>query len=86
VAGVEQLAKTFEPVCPGAGIPDGVVVPKPGALRRSVAEATPPERASKQTPIAREGMSFFISELLDSRILAWGRQTQRGFSLVRIHD
>jgi hypothetical protein len=62
----------FEPTCPGAvpvvagGVGRALVMGMPW---RSVAKATPAERVSRQTPIARGGMSFFISELLDSRIL-----------------
>jgi hypothetical protein len=67
-----QLERTFEPVCPGAAVAAaGLVGPGlvGGWLWRSVAKATRAERANRQIPIVREGMGFFISELLDSRTL-----------------
>ena len=56
-----QFAKTFEPVCPVVLVkllnPGGGLVTNGWRLS---AKATPPERASRQTPIAREDMCFFM--------------------------
>jgi hypothetical protein len=49
---------------------------------RFVAEATPPERASRQTPRATEDMCFFIYELLDS-MNPWATDTRLSWLPLR---